>query len=151
MTTRPDILERIKRTDELLTNPTAVISTTNNALRNNISAIACFYSLFAKPEYTYKEIGAGKHKWQPRYDPNFVRFLPGMNPDRLSTDTGAYSPFSQEGPPANVLGILLAKYGGIMYVRYDVMPEGSDLVVSVMYDRDSVVQAGNSPLELTAR
>ena len=121
----------------------------NGSLQGEIGAANATGALFAKPEYEHRSVGHG-YQWQPRYLPDFIRCFPDVN-DVLTEEIGVHTPFRKEGSPAALKAISIVEAAGIWCARYDLVPEGSGLVVSVLYFRETVVRAGKSVLELSAR
>lgn len=140
---------RIEQINLLLINPGIAVPEVNDGIAQEIDALKSTGELLAKPEFEHKGVGYG-YSWLPKHMPDFIRCFPEVNP-LLAGEIGVHTPFRKEGPPAVVTGISIVEAAGIWCARYDLVPEGSGLVVSVLYRRERVFRAGKSVLELSAR
>lgn len=149
MTDNPEHFRRIEQINYLLTETNLPVPIVNGGLQQEIGAINATETLSAKPEYEHRSVGHG-YQWQPKYLPDFIRCFPDVN-EVLSEEIGIHTPFRKEGAPAALSGIRLVQAAGVWCARYDLVPEGSGLIVSVLYFRETLARAGKSVLELSVR
>ena len=142
----------IEHINKLLVTDDMYIDVTAEALAGVMDKIEDKFLMRAGMDFEHKHNGRGiEYLWLPKEEPDECIFSSDANP-ALKDDVKGINPFSKERSSLRVTDVSLpSRYDDEQFVRYDVMPEESDMVFSLFYKRSRIINAGKSLLNLSLK